>query len=73
MQSSSQYVIKIGDTLSGISNQVGLSVQQLKTFNNLNSDLIFPGQVLKLSQQSGSSNVVQQSSRKTKSGQTVQL
>jgi|tagenome__1003787_1003787.scaffolds.fasta_scaffold20735637_1 peptidoglycan endopeptidase LytE len=70
--SSSQYVIKRGDTLSKIANQVGLSVQQLKTFNNLNSDLIFAGQTLSLSQKSGSASVSQPASGKNQSNPIVQ-
>lgn len=41
-----EYIIKPGDTLSGIGKQFGLTVQQLKELNKLNSDLIFVGQKL---------------------------
>lgn len=43
-----EYVIKSGDTLSKIASQHGFTVAQLKTRNNLKSDLIFPGQKLRL-------------------------
>ncbi|MCD5001336.1 LysM peptidoglycan-binding domain-containing protein [Enterococcus saccharolyticus] len=47
---TSTYTIKSGDTLSIIASQYGVSVSQLKTWNNLSSDLIFVGQTLKVSQ-----------------------
>ncbi|WP_141431058.1 LysM peptidoglycan-binding domain-containing protein [Bacillus sp. 03113] len=43
------YTIKSGDTLGAIGHQYGLSVADLKSLNNLTSDLIFPGQKLKVS------------------------
>lgn len=46
---TSEYVIKSGDTLAKIALQVGLNVTQLKALNGLSSDLIFPGQTLKIS------------------------
>lgn len=45
-QASKEYVIKGGDTLSKIAAQFNLTVQKLKSMNNLKSDLIFPGQKL---------------------------
>jgi len=53
---TSEYVIKSGDTLGTIALQVGLNVAQLKALNGLTSDLIFPGQTLKISG-SASANV----------------
>ncbi|WP_102264527.1 C40 family peptidase [Mesobacillus jeotgali] len=41
-----EYTIKSGDTLSGISKQFGVSVQELKKLNNLKSDMIYVGQKL---------------------------
>lgn len=52
--SASQYVIKSGDTLGKISQQVGVSVATLKSLNNLSSDLIFAGQTLIVSGAGGS-------------------
>jgi LysM repeat protein len=49
------YVVKAGDTLSKISSQYSMTVQQLKTLNNLSSDLIYVGQTLKVT---GSSQTV---------------
>ncbi len=43
------YTVVRGDTLSGIANRLGLSVQELVRLNNIaNPNLIYPGQVLKL-------------------------
>jgi LysM repeat protein len=49
------YIVKAGDTLSKISSQYSMTVQQLKTLNNLSSDLIYIGQTLKVT---GSSETV---------------
>lgn len=43
------YTVKSGDTLSLIALHYGISVSDLKAFNKLTSDIIFPGQTLKLS------------------------
>ncbi len=40
------YVVKEGDTLGGIALQFDITVQELKDFNNLTSDLIGQGQTL---------------------------
>ncbi|MFD2212586.1 LysM peptidoglycan-binding domain-containing protein [Metabacillus endolithicus] len=44
------YAVQSGDTLWKISTKTGLSVTQLKTYNNLTSDSIYVGQVLKLTE-----------------------
>ena len=67
-----QYVIKSGDTLGTIAVQVGLSVQELKSYNNLTSDLIFAGQTLSLTQKSGSASVSQPVSGENQSNRIVQ-
>jgi N-acetylmuramoyl-L-alanine amidase len=46
--SAKTYTVKSGDTLWGISRSTGVSVNTLKSINNLKSDLIRPGQVLYL-------------------------
>ncbi|CAG9620610.1 C40 family peptidase [Sutcliffiella rhizosphaerae] len=43
---ASDYVVKSGDSLWKIANSNQVSVNNLKTWNNLKSDLIFPGQTL---------------------------
>ncbi len=47
------YTVKPGDTLYGISNQYGVSVNDLIKLNNLNSTSINVGQVLKIPSVSG--------------------
>lgn len=50
----SEYIIKSGDTLSGIGKQFGVSVQDLKKLNNLKSDMIYVGQKLLVSKKADS-------------------
>jgi LysM repeat protein len=45
---NSVYVVKSGDTLSGIAAKHKSTVKQIKALNNLNSDLILVGQKLKV-------------------------
>ena len=47
--STTEYVIKSGDTLGTIAAQFSISVQSIKSLNGLSSDLIFTGQKLKVS------------------------
>ena len=47
------YTVKKGDTLYGISNQFGVSVVDLKNLNNLKDNNLKIGQILKISQNSG--------------------
>jgi len=42
------YIVEKGDTLYGISKQFGISVQNIKDANNMTSDTITVGQVLKI-------------------------
>ncbi|WLR55376.1 LysM peptidoglycan-binding domain-containing protein [Mesobacillus subterraneus] len=46
-----EYIIKSGDTLSGIGKQFDMSVKELKTLNNLKSDMIYAGQKLLVSKE----------------------
>jgi len=46
--SKDTYTVKAGDTLWAIGNEVGLSYQEIMAINNLNSDMIYPGQTLSL-------------------------
>jgi peptidoglycan endopeptidase LytE len=52
---TSTYQVKSGDTLYKISSQTGTSVAELRTLNNLSSNLIYVGQTLKVSGGSTSS------------------
>ncbi|SFB00805.1 peptidoglycan endopeptidase LytE [Lentibacillus halodurans] len=56
--SSKVYTVKSGDTLSGIASRQGVSVNQLKSWNDLSSDLILIGQKLNIGSKasSGSDN-----------------
>jgi cell wall-associated NlpC family hydrolase len=52
--STTEYIVISGDTLSKIAQRSNLTVQQLKTINSISSDLIFPGQRLKITSSSAS-------------------
>ena len=69
------YTVKAGDTLWGIANTHDTTVNNLKHINDLTSDTIYVGQVLKLKQQSNStSNQTPQSTTDTytvQSGDTL--
>ncbi len=42
------YSVKTGDSLYKIANTYGVSVKQIKTWNSLSSDIIYPGQKLEI-------------------------
>ena len=46
--SSEEYIVKPGDTLYSISNNNNISLEDLKTLNNLSSNTLYVGQVLRL-------------------------
>ncbi|MGG5255145.1 LysM peptidoglycan-binding domain-containing protein [Neobacillus sp. SM06] len=49
VQSTAEYVVVSGDTLGKIARQFGIALSDLKQWNDLDSDLIFPGQKLNVS------------------------
>ena len=55
---SGSYTVKAGDSLWGISHKYGMSIDSLKSLNNLSSNFIYPGQVLKVGQSGSQSNTV---------------
>ncbi|MGX4687335.1 LysM peptidoglycan-binding domain-containing protein [Vagococcus sp. JNUCC 83] len=73
--STSTHQVKSGDTLYGIGLKYGMSVQELKSLNNLNSDIIYVGQSLKVSKGASTNSNSSVSSESTthivKSGDTL--
>ncbi|WHZ31187.1 LysM peptidoglycan-binding domain-containing protein [Desemzia incerta] len=53
--STTQHTVKAGNTLSGLAEQYGTTVANLKSINNLKSDIIYVGQKLTVT---GTTNVV---------------
>ncbi|HSJ37093.1 MAG TPA: LysM peptidoglycan-binding domain-containing protein [Planococcus sp. (in: firmicutes)] len=56
-EASATYTIKSGDSLWKISSQHNVSVANLKSWNNLSSDAIFPNQVIKVAASATGSSV----------------
>lgn len=54
--SASTYTVKAGDTLSGIASRHGISLQNLMKWNNLNTTLIYPGNVFHVTNPGNSSS-----------------
>lgn len=68
--SANSMTVKAGDTLSGISQSTGVSVDQLKSINHLNSDTIQVGQQLN-TETNENQNVNSQSTYTVKAGDTL--
>ncbi|MCG1027002.1 LysM peptidoglycan-binding domain-containing protein [Virgibacillus halodenitrificans] len=66
--SSEVYVVKSGDSLSRIGAQYGVSVSNLKKWNNLSSDLILIGQKLSINGKSSSAGSNSNTSSNSSSG-----
>lgn len=69
-QPNHTYTVKSGDTLSRIANMHNVSIQDLMKWNNLNSTLIFPGNVLTVNQKSGTTEPSQPTPNIEKPNQT---
>lgn len=54
--SSNEYVVKKGDTLYGIANKYNVSVDNLKSYNNLSTDFLSIGQIIKIPDNKVNSN-----------------
>lgn len=67
---SSSYTVKSGDTLGQIASKHGISLSNLKKWNNLNSDLIYPGNKLVVKKGSASSSSSSNKGNSSNSGST---
>lgn len=54
--SSNEYVVKKGDTLYGIANKYNVSIDNLKSYNNLSTDSLSIGQIIKIPDNKVNSN-----------------
>ena len=65
-EASTQHTVQSGESLWTISQQYGVSVEEIKQNNNINNNMVFPGQVIEIGgsgsqSQSSNSNTSQQS------------
>jgi len=69
VNSQKTYTVVSGDTLSGIAKKFNISLSNLRAWNNIKTDLIYPGDVLKVS--STSTNSVQPPKNTSSSSKSV--
>ena len=62
------YIVKSGDTLYAIARQYNTTVDTIKSLNNLTSNTLYPGQILKIPSANNSNNYI---SYTVKSGDTL--
>ena len=65
------YTVKSGDSLWSIANRFHTTVPELKTLNNLNTNTLQIGQILKLPINNGNTNINQESTYIVKSGDSL--
>lgn len=76
---STQHTVKSGESLWSISQQYGVSVDEIKQSNDINNNMVFPGQVIEIggssSQESGSTsnNTSNGSSHTVQSGESLNI
>jgi LysM repeat protein len=70
-QTTTTYTVKSGDTLYSIANKYGLSVSEIKSLNNLSSNLLSIGQVLKLPTTTSTTTTTTPTTYTVKSGDTL--
>ncbi|MEG7335299.1 C40 family peptidase [Bacillus sp. 0102A] len=68
---TSKYTVKSGDSLWKIANSYNVTVQQIRNSNSLKSDVIYVGQVLKLTGKASSGTSSSSSPSNTNSGSTT--
>lgn len=69
--SSNVHIVRPGDTLWSVAKMHGLTVKQLKSLNNLNSDLLTVGQVLKIQDNTNNNINISDSTYVVKYGDTL--
>ena len=65
------YTVKSGDSLWSIANRFNTTVAELKALNNLNTNILQIGQILKLPTNTGNTNINQESTYTVKSGDSL--